>query len=101
MKNPELIAAEIDLPCPVSLHKMQKLIAFDRISDPGNLGTIIRTADWFGITQIVLSDDTASWYNPKVIQSTMGSCFRVNMYTMSLEALLQKNANAKYCNTEP
>ena len=70
-------------------------LLLDGIQDPGNLGTIIRTADWFGVTQIVLSEDTASWYNPKVIQSTMGSCFRVNMYTMSLEALLQKNANAK------
>ena len=79
---------------PLAMENTSTLL-LDGIQDPGNLGTIIRTADWFGVTQIVLSEDTASWYNPKVIQSTMGSCFRVNMYTMSLEALLQKNENAK------
>ena len=79
---------------PLAIENTSTLL-LDGIQDPGNLGTIIRTADWFGVTQIVLSEDTASWYNPKVIQSTMGSCFRVNMYTMSLVALLQKNANAK------
>ena len=70
-------------------------LLLDGIQDPGNLGTIIRTADWFGIDQIVVSEDTASWYNPKVIQSTMGSCFRVNMLSMDLQTLLQSNAKSK------
>ena len=48
-------------------------LLLDGIQDPGNLGTIIRTADWFGLEQIVVSTDTASCYNPKVVQSTMGS----------------------------
>jgi TrmH family RNA methyltransferase len=70
-------------------------LLLDGIQDPGNLGTIIRTADWFGIDQIVVSEDTAGWYNPKVIQSTMGSCFRVNLRSMNLETLLQANAKSK------
>jgi TrmH family RNA methyltransferase len=70
-------------------------LLLDGIQDPGNLGTIIRTADWFGIDQIVVSEDTASWYNPKVIQSTMGSCFRVNILSMDLETLLASNAKSK------
>ncbi|MCF8406908.1 MAG: RNA methyltransferase, partial [Chitinophagaceae bacterium] len=70
-------------------------LLLDGIQDPGNFGTIIRTADWFGIDQIVVSEDTAGWYNPKVIQSTMGSCFRVNLHSMDLETLLQTNAKSK------
>lgn len=54
-------------------------LALDGIQDPGNLGTIIRIADWFGITQIICSNDTVELYNPKVIQSTMGSFTRVNV----------------------
>lgn len=54
-------------------------IALDGIQDPGNLGTIIRIADWFGITDIFCSLDTADIYNPKVVQATMGSIARVNI----------------------
>jgi len=54
-------------------------IVLDGIQDPGNMGTIIRTADWFGITQIVASEDTVEIYNPKVIGATMGSFMRVSV----------------------
>lgn len=54
-------------------------LALDRLQDPGNLGTIIRTADWFGIRRIVCSPDTASCFNPKVVQATMGGLFRTQM----------------------
>ncbi|MFO8068028.1 MAG: RNA methyltransferase [Bacteroidales bacterium] len=54
-------------------------IVLDNIQDAGNLGTIIRTADWFGVRNIVCSDDTVELYNPKVIQSTMGSFLRLNV----------------------
>lgn len=60
------------------------VLALDNIQDPGNLGTIIRTADWFGITQLVASPATADVYNPKVIQATMGSIFRVNIFYTEL-----------------
>lgn len=56
------------------------VLILDRIQDPGNLGTILRTADWFGIRQVIASRDTADLYNPKVIQATMGSVFRVPLH---------------------
>lgn len=65
-------------------------IVLDGIQDPGNLGTIIRLADWFGIDQIVCSEDTVDVYNPKVIQATMGSFTRVNVVYTSLSEFLGK-----------
>lgn len=54
------------------------VLLLDGINDPGNLGTILRTADWFGINTVIASEDSVELYNPKVIQSTMGSVFRVH-----------------------
>ena len=66
----------------------QLSIALDSVQDPGNLGTIIRIADWFGISNIICSEDTVDAYNPKVVQATMGSIARVNIiYTNLLELL--------------
>ena len=63
-------------------------LALDGVQDPGNLGTIIRIADWFGISNIICSEDTVDAYNPKVVQATMGSIARVNIiYTNLLELL--------------
>ena len=56
------------------------IICLDGIKDPGNLGTIIRTADWFGIKSILLSEDCVDPYNPKVVRSTMGSIFHVDIF---------------------
>jgi TrmH family RNA methyltransferase len=64
-------------------------LILDGIQDPGNLGTIIRTADWFGLDQIIVSSDTASCYNPKVVQSTMGSILRVDVIVSDLTELIQ------------
>lgn len=63
-------------------------IVLDGIQDPGNLGTIIRIADWFDIEQIVCSIDSADMYNPKVVQATMGSIARVKVYYVELEEWL-------------
>jgi len=60
------------------------IIALDGIQDPGNLGTIIRTCDWFGIHDIVCSQDTADCYNPKVVQATMGALARVRVHYTDL-----------------
>lgn len=60
------------------------ILALDGIQDPGNLGTIIRVADWFGIRQLVCSHDSADCYNPKVVQSTMGSIARVKIFYTDL-----------------
>ncbi len=64
-------------------------LMLDGIQDPGNLGTIIRTADWFGLDQIIVSADTVSCYNPKVVQSTMGSILRVNVHVADLSEIIQ------------
>ncbi len=62
------------------------ILALDGISDPGNLGTIIRIADWYGIDQIIASPETADFYNPKVINSSMGSFTRVAVYYVDLKS---------------
>lgn len=65
-------------------------VALDGIQDPGNLGTIIRTCDWFGIRHIICSEDCADVFNPKVIQATMGSFLRVTVHYTALENLLRE-----------
>lgn len=62
-------------------------LCLDGIQDPGNLGTIIRTADWFGIRHIICSENTADAYSPKTVQATMGSIARVNLYYTNLSQL--------------
>lgn len=66
-------------------------LVLDDIQDPGNMGTLIRIADWFGIKQIIASEHSVELYNPKVIQSTMGSFLRVQVGYGSLEALLSQS----------
>ncbi|SMO67354.1 RNA methyltransferase, TrmH family [Solitalea koreensis] len=65
-------------------------IMLDNVQDPGNMGTIIRIADWFAIDTIICSTTTVDMYNPKVVQSTMGSLFRVNVVKIDLEDFLHK-----------
>ena len=65
-------------------------LVLDNIQDPGNLGTIIRTADWFGISQVVCSNESADVYNPKVVQSTMGSILRVQVFYLDIESWISK-----------
>ncbi len=66
------------------------ILALDGIQDPGNLGTIIRTCDWFGVHDIVCSLDTADCYNPKVVQATMGALARVHIHYVNLPAWLKE-----------
>lgn len=66
---------------------MKLTLVTDGVQDPGNLGTIIRIADWFGIENIICSTDTVDVYNPKVVQATMGSLARVNITYMDMEKL--------------
>ncbi len=65
--------------------KQKLTIALDGIQDPGNLGTIIRIADWFGISDIICSNDTVDAFSPKVVQATMGSIARVRVHYVDLE----------------
>ena len=71
------------------------ILALDNVQDPGNLGTIIRLADWFGIKDIVCSKNTADVFNPKVVQATMGSIARVRVHYVDLAGYLKK-ATDKY-----
>ena len=75
---------------PNSIHNFehQLTVVLDGLQDPGNVGTIIRTADWFGIKQIIATEDTVNVYHPKLIQSTMGSCFRIQMQHMDIAKVL-------------
>ena len=66
-------------------------LVLDNVQDPGNLGTIIRTADWFGIQNIVCSESCVDIYNPKVVQATMGSIFRLNVLVTSLADFFKEN----------
>jgi RNA methyltransferase, TrmH family len=83
-------------PVPTELDLKNKLtLVLDDIQDPGNLGTIIRTADWFGIKTIYCSPATVDCYNPKVVQSTMASIGRVNIFYGDIKLVLEKNATIK------
>lgn len=73
----------------------QLIVGLDGINDPGNLGTIIRTMDWFGFSQLVCSEDTVDFYNPKVVNATMGSFTRVKVVQTDLPAFLKKFEGAK------
>lgn len=74
-----------------TLNPTKFYILLDSVQDPGNLGTIIRTAHWFGVTDIYCSKDTADCYNPKVVQSTMGSLGKVRLHYTCLPSLIKQN----------
>lgn len=75
---------------PISLSLEEWAIALDDVKDPGNLGTIIRIADWYGIQKLFLSDESAEFYNPKVLHASMGSFTRVKIFYTDLHSVLKK-----------
>ncbi|NOX64756.1 MAG: RNA methyltransferase [Chlorobi bacterium] len=81
-KSPQGISAVMLMfPAVLEISSDEKLIiALENISDPGNVGTIIRTCDWFGVRSIIISPGSVDLYNPKVIRSTMGSLFHINIF---------------------
>lgn len=97
---PELLAIAKQCPDKDEIPSSSPVLSLDHISDPGNLGTIIRTADWFGIQHIVCSPDCVEFYNPKVIQATMGSFTHVHIHKRSLpEFLKRESANRRILGT--
>jgi TrmH family RNA methyltransferase len=78
LSNPSSLLAVVKKP-RIQPKNTDWTLALDGVQDPGNMGTIIRTADWFGITDIVCSNNTVDCFNPKVVQATMGSIFRVSV----------------------
>ena len=92
LKSPQEVLAvfrqpALSVPDETTLTKKLSL-ALDKVQDPGNLGTIIRIADWFGITDIFCSSDTADLYNPKVVQASMGAISRVSVHYLPLKPFL-------------
>ena len=82
--------AETDMDALAALPATELCLALDGVQDPGNLGTIIRIADWFGISHIFASPDTADAFAPKVVQATMGAIGRVSVHYTDLPALLSR-----------
>ncbi|RZL46505.1 MAG: RNA methyltransferase [Pedobacter sp.] len=94
LQTPQGILALVHIPAeqkldPKSLYNSFSLV-LDNVQDPGNLGTIIRTADWFGMKTIICSENTVEAYNPKTVQSTMGSLSRINLVYTNLNSFLNE-----------
>jgi TrmH family RNA methyltransferase len=90
LHNPSGVLAVFETPKPKQIEIQDWVIALDDIRDPGNLGTIIRLCDWFGIKNLVCSKETVDCFNPKVLQATMGSIARVNIVYKDLEPFLSQ-----------
>ena len=93
LKTPNNVLAVFKIPEQKDINFDKNIIALENISDPGNLGSIIRLCDWFGIDDLICSLDTVDCYNPKVIQATMGSISRVNITYSDLNFLIKKSKN--------
>lgn len=91
--QPNTAIAVCEIPKPKELKLKGTVIALDDIRDPGNLGTIIRLADWFGVEQILCSHETVDLYNSKVIQATMGSFTRVQVNYVDLKEVFSNYNN--------
>lgn len=98
LKTPNNVLAIVKKPAnKIGLTSPDELIiALDGIQDPGNLGTIMRIADWFGIKKLICSTETVDCFNPKVVQATMGAVFRINCSYTDLAAYLNKTKSPIY-----
>tara|TARA_B100000073_G_scaffold129069_1_gene105702 strand:+ start:720 stop:1445 length:726 start_codon:yes stop_codon:yes gene_type:complete len=93
-KSPNNVVGIFKIPKDQEIDFDTNIVALEDINDPGNLGTIIRLCDWFGIKNIICSNNSVDCYNPKVIQASMGSICRVNISYMDFQKLLDgKNYN--------
>ena len=86
--NAAMAVVEIPEKEDTDFSKLSILPVFESLQDPGNLGTVIRTCDWYGLDTIILSSDSVDLYNPKVIQASMGSFIRVNVFYENLVTFL-------------
>lgn len=93
LRTPQSVLAVMPIPerrLDVSSLQKKLVIALDGVQDPGNLGTILRIADWFGIHEVLCSEGTADVYNPKCVQSCMGALARVEVYYCKLPEVLKQ-----------
>ena len=93
LKTPNTALALFKIPNTKPVDESKLILALDDVRDPGNLGTIIRLCDWFGIKDLVCSNATVDCYNSKVVQATMGSLTRVNVSYLDLEVFLKAHKN--------
>ncbi|TXG38679.1 TrmH family RNA methyltransferase [Seonamhaeicola maritimus] len=96
LKSPNKALAVFKIPEVKQIDKSKLIVALDDVRDPGNLGTIIRLCDWFGIRDLICSKETVDCFNPKVIQATMGSITRVNISYIDLASFLKDNQTTNY-----
>ena len=89
LSTPNNCLAVFRIPKPQPSAASGLIVALDDIRDPGNLGTILRLCDWFGITQLICSKETVDLFNPKVVQATMGSITRVNVQYVDLDSFIE------------
>ncbi|MBR9846893.1 MAG: RNA methyltransferase [Algicola sp.] len=91
LKTANTALAVFRMPQPKPITESSLVLALDDVRDPGNMGTIIRLCDWFGIEQLICSLETVDCFNPKVVQATMGSLTRVQIVYTDLEAYLEES----------
>lgn len=96
LKNPNKVLGLFKIPAKKEINSQSFIVALNAVNDPGNLGTIIRLCDWFGITELVCSNNTVDCYNQKVVQSTMGSLTRVNISYVDLPNFLSNTSLVAY-----
>lgn len=96
LASPNTCLAVFKMPEVKAINSSGLIVALDDIRDPGNLGTILRLCDWFGIQQLICSKETVDVYNPKVVQATMGSIARVNVTYVDLYDFIAKSKLAVF-----
>lgn len=84
LRTPQGVIGVFRMPDTVPMETGGLIVALDGVQDPGNMGTIIRTCDWFGVRDVVCSEDTVDCFNPKVVQATMGALARVRVHYTDL-----------------
>ncbi|MFJ1474159.1 TrmH family RNA methyltransferase [Capnocytophaga cynodegmi] len=99
LKNPDEGIAIFKIPEEQPIHHKGLILVLDDIRDPGNLGTIIRLCDWFGVQQLVCSEQTTDCYNPKVVQASMGSLSRIKIHYTDLQNFLSNTVLPIYATT--
>ena len=96
LSNPKNSLGVFEIPKSKKIDYNKLIIGLDNISDPGNLGTIIRLCDWFGVEDLICSLETVDCYNPKVVQASMGSISRINITYLDLQKTLENNSLKTY-----
>ena len=94
--NPKNSLGVFEIPKSKNIDYNKLIIGLDNISDPGNLGTIIRLCDWFGVEDLICSLETVDCYNPKVVQASMGSISRINITYLDLQKTIENNSIKTY-----